>query len=181
MTRDEAIAAAPSSRRSYWWVFGAGLFVSLLYLCGAGYTLSKPISFSWVLIAGFAVMSLITLQSWERLFHPEHAAERSASLTAKQRKRIETARTGCLWAVGLLFVAFVIAFMLPATHHSLARDFQAIYYAPMILAHVCSDLLGERLYRSPASGVRRRRIPVQEMKPIQSEHWGEGRSSSPVA
>jgi hypothetical protein len=172
MTRQEAIDAAPGSRSGYWSSFAMAGVGSVLLIAGAVFVARKSVPLAADTVAMALVLMAMAAQSTERLFRPERAAVRTASLSATQRLWIERARTGLIGCSAAIFAVSIVMFCLPGEQR-LSNELRVLMWTPFMLTHLCADLLGERI---GAAGLRKRsgtNILHAELRPLQSEHWGE--------
>jgi hypothetical protein len=143
MTREEAIAQAPSGRKTYWFTLVVCAPTALAFALGI-FGRNQSLLTRFIAIGGTCIFLLTAVQSAERLFNPQRAAARSASWPEAQRRCIERiASAAKVSFVGLSFFAFI------ARHSGLmarsnAQDLQISAWGLMLLNNPLRDLLGER-------------------------------------
>jgi len=172
MTRDEAIAQAPSGRKTYWFAL---IFCTPVALTIPWDVFARDNSlFGRIVdVVWFCIFLLAAVQSWERLFRPERAVIRSRSWTGQQRGWIERTNGAALVvAVGLFFIAMIAQYsgLLP---RATAQDMKGLSWVLLVLYTVLRDLIGKRNFYS-ASRRPPRPNPIQwtQLAPIHSDHWG---------
>jgi hypothetical protein len=173
MTRQEAIDAAPGSRGNYWSSFVVAMLGSVLIAALMLFAIRKSIPLAAGIAAMALVMGAMAAQFAERLFYPERAAMRTASLTDTQRLWMSRLRTGLTAGFGVLFAVSIVLFLFPEQYRRLSNGLRVIAWMLYMLAHLCADLLGERI---GGAGLRKRggtNILHAELQPLRSEHWGE--------
>jgi len=173
MTRQEAIDIAPNSRKTYWSSFVvAALFSSVLW----GFAVFATRKSAW-LEAGSVLSGLVMLasaaQCWERIFRPERAAERSASLRYTQRAWIQRIRTGLMVCFAGLFAVSIVLFCFSEAQQKISNDLRIFMWTPYMLVLVLADLQGERIGVPRVSKRPGANILQGTLGPLQSEHWGE--------
>jgi hypothetical protein len=180
MTREQAIAAAPSSRSNYW---GAFLVCSIGFVGFAMreltslFSLRKHASSSWLSTLIFeALLALVAVQAGERLFYPVRAAQRTLSMEPVAQRWVQLLESKF---VSLLFGTMLLPVL--ALFVGVQIRFSFLWLFGWLAHQVVSDVLG----RDPAAAPTRRNEPTNQflltnIEPLHSQHWGEGRQYESV-
>lgn len=173
MTRAEAIEAAPNSPGTYGsWLAGTG-FMCIVFFVFSVLGIRKSGWLESIAVFITLVMIAAAVLCWERIFRPERAAERNASLSDKQRQWMKLARTTLIVCGSLLFAISMVLFCLSDRQLILSNDLRLLVFPLFGLAAIFADLLGERI-----GGVRQgsgtgANLLQGNLGPVRSEHWGE--------
>ncbi|MGA7156214.1 MAG: hypothetical protein WBY53_05185 [Acidobacteriaceae bacterium] len=173
MTRQEAIDAAPAGRGTYWSSLVMAGMGCLFFLGLSVFALRRSVTMSVIIFAMAMVMAAMMAQSAERLFYPERAAERTASLSDSQRIWIRRLRVWLVVAYGVIGAIWMVLFLVGGTMHQLSIDLQVFWWSPYMVASILADLQGERMGVTPFVGRRGVNRPQGPLVPLRSEHWGE--------
>ena len=171
MTRQQAIAGAPQTRKVYWvsvalWGSAAALFTFFL----AKIPPPRPEVWGFYLLA--TLLILILLQSAERLAFPERTALRSRALNIKFGRRVSAIS---LVLVRTMFGAAmcVLAYHLVRWHGGHLAN--ALISSGLLLSLFTHDLLGHKVQDSGDDFEHS--PPLTDLKPLQSEQWGTPHTS----
>lgn len=174
MTRQEAIDAAPRSRRGYWFTLITGAVLATLFFVFAVLLKHKSVGVA----AGSAgiglVMVTLAAQAAERLFRPERAATRSASLSDQQKLWIKRTRTW--FTAGFIGGTAVWAVMVCLPGHEAHRVYEPLQlfaWTPFMLMQVLADLVGDTVDGANRKSRGETSLVLQgRCTPLRSEHWG---------
>jgi hypothetical protein len=172
MTRQEAIAAAPDSRRGYWyWLcLNVGLALVLFFTLKFSAALA-----TWPCAPAGVVCLGALLQAAERIFLPVQAARRSAHFSAKTKERLLLVG---YW-LGLVFIGgFLVLLSLAIYYHSLQRLFaeaMSLNVSNFIVRWFFCDLAGVKPAQEPEGFGNS--PPLRDLHTLQSAEWGESAPS----
>ncbi len=173
MTRQEAIDAAPNSRSTYWSSFVMACLGTLVFLGLGMFAVRKSL---WLVAAGVLmglVMVALGAQAWERLFRPERAAERSASLSEEQMLRIKRMRAAMVGCFVVILTVSIVTFCLSDFWQRLSNELRIFVWTPYMLAGILADLQGERMGAPRVRRTPDANVLQGKLGPLRSDHWGE--------
>jgi len=175
MAREEAIAAAPYSRRAYWWMTVSDLAIHGFYV-GTVLTVPRTRNRIFPVLVGLSATAglLLSLQMLERLFFPVRAAVRSQRLqhpeTILQIGKV----------AGWIIYSFTIAVMVMGLGKWFG--FRTFEWTPLQLL-----MFAAMQFFRDLSGIKQhgkdepeRSPPLRDLKPLQSEECGTRGTSHTV-
>jgi hypothetical protein len=173
MTRQQAIAAASQTRKSYWTNIVLYTGMEALF----AFMLSKvQVSHSavWILYVLLPLLTLTSLQSAERLAFPVRTALRSRALNIKFGRRISAISFHLARA---MFVAAIcaLAYHLVTQHSLTLKLANSLIFSGALLTVFTHDLLGHKFQDSDDHFEHS--PPLTGLKPLQSEHWSAPHAS----
>ena len=174
MTRQDAIDAAPRSRRGYWFTLITGAVLATFFCVFAVLLRHKSVAVAAGSVGIGLVMVTTAVQAAERLFRPERAATRSASLSNQQMlwiKRTRTWFTACFIGGGAVWA---VMFCLPGHEaHRVYESLQLFAWTPFMLTQVLADLMGDTVDSAGRKSRGETSLLLQgRSAPVQSRHWG---------
>jgi hypothetical protein len=175
MTRQQAIAAAPQTRKAYWaniaFYTTIAAFVGFLSVKIPRWEEIRPPVWPLYLLSLLSILTL--LQSIERLIFPLRTAIRSRALNIKVGSRV----SGISRRVSLAMFVAAIFFL---TYHLITRHgppppiAQALITSGFLVTAFTHDLLGHKFEDSDDY---EHSPPLTGLKPLQSERWGAAHTS----
>ncbi|MGA8939784.1 MAG: hypothetical protein WB439_11535 [Acidobacteriaceae bacterium] len=173
MTRQEAIDAAPVGRGVYWTSFVAGMLLSPVFLGLAVFSARKSVGLAVVVVLIAVTTAVMAAQAAERLFYSVRAAERTASISDKQRLWMRRARTFLLLSYAVMGAAWIGMFIVTGPMHGVFIYLQVLWMVPYILLNILADVQGKQVGAMRLSLKLGNGIPQREMGPLRSKHWGD--------
>ncbi|HEY4354945.1 MAG TPA: hypothetical protein VGN16_04285 [Acidobacteriaceae bacterium] len=169
MTRSEAIAAAPATRKDYWGRFALNACLGM-GIPWAGMVYHRVSVWIFLGLVSLGCLAAAALYA-ERLFFPVRAMRRSLRLSTATKERLMTLDQFAGWGFWIATAGLLLLSVFQRSPLSFTRFWGMLVISRLNVQYFINDLCDVKVL--PESDDFEHSPPLTDLQPLQSSQWGE--------